>query len=208
MNRDSIKCPYCAGEVYTNTKDGAVTCVNCAAILSYTDEGNIQDIEVKGSNHEEVERVALSLSRPSSNGEDMSAKSDKSIKEKFENHPLVFGGSLLIAGLLAGIGMMKFLFPLLQAKEVTTLLQSETKIECNLVGLSELNASHNQRVAIMQERLLDFESKASDQSLISSYQSKYLESANRIREDIEGENEVLKASVGELKLKCENVHNN
>jgi hypothetical protein len=32
----------------------------------------------------------------------------KTIKERFENHPVVFGGTLLLAGLLAGVSLMKF----------------------------------------------------------------------------------------------------
>ena len=132
---------------------------------------------------------------------------NKSIKEKFENHPVVFGGSLLLAGLVAGVSFMLFVFPSITKPSMVAPSARTINIECNIDGLPLLNEAHDKRVLSMQERLLQFEAQASDQAIISSYQDKYLESANRVRLDIEAENNSFNKAVSQLTAKCQEVHN-
>ncbi len=58
----------------------------------------------------------------------------------------------------------------------------------------------------MQSQLLELESKASDRMLISSYQEKYLDSANRVREDIKAEKIAFSQAVNQLSVKCQEMH--
>jgi hypothetical protein len=117
----------------------------------------------------------------------------KSFKEKFEGHPVVFGSSLLIIGLVSGVSVMKFLFPPTQVA-ITTSPIPEMNIQCDVEGLPDLSSAHDKRAGSMQDKLLEFETLASDRSIISSYQDKYLASANRVRSDIEAENNAFKAA--------------
>lgn len=131
----------------------------------------------------------------------------KSMKEQFENHPVVFGCSLLLAGFLAGVSFMSFVFPSLTTAPELPAVVSKENIECNIDGLPLLSESHDKRVSVMQSQLLEFESKASDRMIISSYQEKYLDSANRVREDIKTEKIAFSQAVNQLHAKCQEMHN-
>jgi len=59
----------------------------------------------------------------------------------------------------------------------------------------------------MQAQVLQFEAQASDRRIIGSYQEKYLESANRVRVDIESENKKFNTAVNQLSAQCLEIHN-
>ena len=201
-------CVHCGGtgHIIKNGKDSL--CSYCGASLSYSEEGNLNEVHVHGSNHKEVEAVALSLSQSKPVTDKNTSIGGKTIKEKFENHPVVFGGGLLISGLIAGVAVMKLLYPYQQATIAGNTPAPPVNIECTIDGLSELSNAHNQRASRMQEKLLELEAQASDRDITPSYQKKYLESANRLRLDINSENSVFKEAVSELNAKCKKLHNN
>lgn len=122
-----------------------------------------------------------------------------SIKERFENHPVVFGSSLLLAGLIAGGSFTKFVLP---PESQAAAPPHSISLECKVDGLPLLAESHDKRVLTMQGKILELEAKASDQNLISPYQDKYLESANRVRADIEIENNLFNKSIERLLSNC------
>ncbi|MEQ6327069.1 hypothetical protein VLF92_01865 [Pseudomonas chengduensis] len=128
------------------------------------------------------------------------------MKEEFENHPVVFGCSLLLTGFLAGASFMSFVFPSLTKTPDLSAVASKENMECNIDGLPLLSESHDKRVSVMQSQLLELESKASDRMLISSYQEKYLDSANRVREDIKAEKIAFSQAVNQLSVKCQEMH--
>jgi len=133
--------------------------------------------------------------------------SDKTIREKFESHPVVFGGSLLITGLLAGVAVMKFIPASQQTLTKNSIFSSDISIKCTVDGLPSFSNAHNHRVVLMQEKLMELETQASDRDIIPSYQVKYLESSNRLRKDIDTENTIFKDAVRELDAKCKKVSN-
>lgn len=69
MGKVNIVCPQCGGTGTTKRGSDIVTCSRCAATLSYSDKGNLENIYVSGNDHKEVEAVASSLStaKPDSN---------------------------------------------------------------------------------------------------------------------------------------------
>ena len=127
-----------------------------------------------------------------------------SIKDRFEAHPVVWGLTLLAVGSTAGFGFNETISNKMRAcpKEAATKENAPTTIECNIVGLDKLVEAHNTRVSTMQNELMNLEAKASDQNLMSIDQSKYKESANRVRNDINGENQIYKDSLSLLEKKC------
>lgn len=127
-----------------------------------------------------------------------------SIKERFESHPVVFGLTLLLAGFLAGISFMVFLFPSFSNPVEPPLASASTpsSVECEIEGLPELTETHDKRIAALQQQLLQFEAQASDRLIISAYQERYLESANRVRADIEAENNALSIAINQLTVRC------
>ncbi|MEN5033685.1 hypothetical protein [Pseudomonas sp. TWI929] len=122
-----------------------------------------------------------------------------SIKERFESHPLIFGCSLLLTGLLTGVPVAKFL---LSGEDQSKSVGRSAALECTIDGLPSLAEAHDKRVFAIQGKLLEIEAKATDPSLISSYQEKYLDSAVRVRADIDVENAFYNKSVETLRAKC------
>ncbi|MGY2313526.1 hypothetical protein ACW9I6_02465 [Pseudomonas sp. SDO5522_S412] len=123
----------------------------------------------------------------------------KSLKEKFENHVVIFGSTLAILGFAAGISSMKFIF---SSANQTSSAPQTISFDCKIDGLPILAESHDKRVASLQNKIMEFEAQASDRMLISPYQEKYLESANRVRRDIDIENSLYDKSIERLLSKC------
>lgn len=128
-----------------------------------------------------------------------------SIKEKFENHPVIFGLTLMAIAFGIGIKADDFL----NGKN-ERVVEQKTKenayqrvvYKCDITGLSELQKAHNTRLEVLQSQLLEFETKASDDKIITSYQDKYLESAKRVRDDMKTENNEFRELVKTLETKC------
>ncbi|MEZ8577553.1 hypothetical protein AB6D92_03270 [Vibrio splendidus] len=129
------------------------------------------------------------------------------IKEKFENHPVIFGLTLMAVAFGTGIKADSFL----NGKNEHSLKQKPEEItyerivyKCDITGLPELQKAHNARLEILQSQLLEFETKASNDTIITPYQDKYLESAKRVREDMKTENNEFRELVKTLETKCKN----
>ncbi|MAY43229.1 MULTISPECIES: hypothetical protein [unclassified Neptuniibacter] len=122
-----------------------------------------------------------------------------SFKEKFENHPVVFGLSLVIAGFVAGYGAHDAIS---NSKTKPAPVLAQPKVNCTIEGTGDLSASHHQRLSVLQRELVRLEGKASDDSIISSYQNDYKESAGRVRNDIAMERQALKEALQVLSAKC------
>ncbi|NRB65611.1 MAG: hypothetical protein HRU40_21770, partial [Saprospiraceae bacterium] len=134
-------------------------------------------------------------------------KENKSVKEQFENHPVVFGGSLLLAGLLSGIGLMKFIFPPETKQLVTTSTLQPVNIECKIEGLLPVSEAHNKRVSSIQSKILILETQAIVRTLTNTSQVNYINSANRLRSDIETENNIFNKATEKLQAKCQEMLN-
>lgn len=126
-----------------------------------------------------------------------------SLKEKFENHPAIFGLTLLAVGFASGITVFDFIRPTSEPSKPTKEIIFTKPVNCVIEGVERVESSHGSRVKALLTKLTDFEAKASDQWIIDSYQEKYLQSANRIREDIKSENAAFKDAISILNSKCE-----
>jgi hypothetical protein len=128
-----------------------------------------------------------------------------SIKEKFENHPVIFGLTLMAIAFGVGIKADDFLNGKNERiGEQNTKENADERVvyKCDITGLSELQKAHNTRLEVLQSQLLEFETKASDDKIITPYQDKYLESAKRVRDDIKTENNEFRELVKTLETKC------
>jgi hypothetical protein len=124
-------------------------------------------------------------------------KSDgKTLKEKFESHPVVWGLTLLAVGFGAGFTARSYL------QSDTSPAAPNPTVNCSIEGLDKLEEEHHVRTEALQNQLIKFETKASDHSLISSYQDKYKEAADRIRQDISTENAAYQEAIQQLSVKC------
>jgi hypothetical protein len=120
-----------------------------------------------------------------------------SLKEEFESHPVIWGLSLLLAGSTAGFAVRNYL-PWEQEQRPLT-----ASTTCRIEGLIGLEEAHAARMGTLQSELVKLESSASDHSLIPSYQDRYKESADRIRQDISIENANYQTAIQTLKKTCE-----
>ena len=195
MSKDQLICPSCHGTGIED-EDGNVLCSNCAATISYRDDGSLNDIHVQGNNHKEIKSVASSLLQPKSTQTKPKDNSAKSLDEIFRNHPVVWGLTLLAIGAGSGFG-----FNVAMSKPDN---KSEPRlIECKLEGLDQLTEKHHLRISSLQNKLMELEAKSSDHSLISSDQDKYIESAVRVRSDIQHENNAYDLSLNQIMSKCQ-----
>jgi hypothetical protein len=119
------------------------------------------------------------------------------LKTRFESDPVVWGLSLLAAGLttgfVAGFGLRSYLSPAISMSPPAL---------CNVEGAAILAKNHDARLLELQKALSNFETQASYEGNIDSYQEKYRGSAERIRKDIAQETNAFKASVEALSNKC------
>jgi len=124
-----------------------------------------------------------------------------SLKENFENHPVVWGLTLIVVGAGSGFAFNEMLAnkskPTASASPVST-----SQVICTVDGLDKLTEGHHIRVAVLQETLIGLEKKASDNTIIGSDQADYRESADRVRQDIDVENGMYKENIAALEKKC------
>jgi hypothetical protein len=114
-----------------------------------------------------------------------------SLKQRFEEHAVIFCAGLVIAGFFAGFAARAYVLPAASAP-----------ISCTIKDLPSLEQGHTQRIAALQASLVELENRASDRDLLSYYQEKYQAAADRIRRDIAAENSVYQATIKALSAKC------
>ncbi len=119
------------------------------------------------------------------------------LKERFESHPVVWGLALLAVGFVSGFGARGYF-----ASEKAT-PQPAGALNCRVEGADRLAESHHARVGALQKQLLNLEASASDRTLISAYQDKYKEAADRVRQDIATENSAYLAATQQLAKTCQ-----
>lgn len=117
-----------------------------------------------------------------------------SIKEKFESHPVVFGLTLIVIGYVAGFSSRGY-FP-------SESYPAQKLTICQVENINSLENNHGQRILNFQEKLMELERQITDRNIISFYQEKYMESAERIRNDIAKENENYQSAMRQLNLRC------
>lgn len=148
-------------------------------------------------------RLESSKGEAGSPGEDRVEGKSESLKERFENHPLIFCCSLIFASFLLGVGFREFLLKFESQPIAATSSSQPVNVECKVDGVPLLGKSHDERVSSMQRKLMELEGLASDRNILGSYQRTYLESANRVRADIEVENKLFGGAVERLSTKCQ-----
>ena len=114
------------------------------------------------------------------------------IKEQFENHPVPWGISLIVAGFVAGFGARGYVLPV-----------PSTSVGCSIEGLPAIEEAHAKRIAALNQKLLSLESSATDRYLISWDQERFAAAANRIRKDIERSNGVYLSAIASLQKACQ-----
>ena len=133
------------------------------------------------------------------------------LKEKIENHPVIWVLGLLIIGFIAGFNSYKVILEITGqttiSKEKLELLSSQqavTKIDSKLnesIGkeITELTDLHNIRLTQLQTRLLEEEKQATNHANIEIFQKKHEGAALRIRGSIKQENESFRNHLMVLK---------
>lgn len=113
------------------------------------------------------------------------------LKQRFEEHAVIFCAGLVIAGFVAGFAARAYVLP-----------ATSPAISCTIKDLPSLEQGHTQRIVAFQTSLVELESRASDKELMSYYQEKYQEAAERVRRDIASENAVYQETIKALSAKC------
>lgn len=114
----------------------------------------------------------------------MTAK--KSIKDKFTEHYLIFGATLIIIGFSSGFGAKEYFFgqQIGEQKGILSFSADEMK----------LRASHNESLSIIYKELASQENGAG-QSVYLLDRGPHLESADRLRADINNEHKIFESSL-------------
>lgn len=120
-----------------------------------------------------------------------------SFKEKFDNHPVVWGLGLIVIGFGAGFTARSYVLPAPVAVAVPT-----QELNCTVDGLSSLEEARAKELTQMNSQIIQLETRASDHTIIRSYQETYREAANRIRNDIERSDQTYLAAIESLSKKC------
>jgi hypothetical protein len=112
-------------------------------------------------------------------------------KEQFENHLVPWGLGLIATGFMAGFGARGYMLSV-----------STTSLTCSIDGLSAVEEAHAKRIATLNQQLVSLESGATDRTILSIYQVRFEEAANRIRKDIERSNGVYLSAIASLQKVC------
>lgn len=115
-----------------------------------------------------------------------------SFKQRFEENSVIFCATLVLVGFSAGFGARGyFLDP-----------SKRIPVSCSVDGATNIEQGHTQRMSALQASLVELEKNASDQNVISYYQEKYKESADRIRQDMAAEQVSYQSAINSLSKKC------
>lgn len=114
------------------------------------------------------------------------------IKERFENHPVVFGLSLIIIGFLAGFSFNEWVIQFKNDNPPVSELSALT------AQIESLTQEHNRRLGALHTELRENEKQAVYNGNPDSIQKKHEEAAQRLRESIEEENQSYKLHLEQL----------
>ena len=123
-----------------------------------------------------------------------------SVKETFENHPVVFGCALVITGFIAGYKVYPELHPK-QQKPVVKIEKVREVVSCEVIGFETLEKHHHSRLSVLQNQLMSLESDAADKKN-AFYKYEYSEAAQRVREDIKVQINNYEKSLSTLNATC------
>lgn len=147
--------------------------------------------------HKNDNQADTSINTPSKQAMTDSSQTKKSAREKFESHPLIWGLTLITIGFGSGFAVRPYLLPEAQSS------QPQTVVNCTVEGVDTLEEAHNARMETLQVQLMKLEANASNHDLIGSYQRKYKETADRVRQDIKTENTSYKEAMLQLSKLCQ-----
>ena len=133
------------------------------------------------------------------------------LKEKFQNHPVIFGLSLLAGGFIAGLATYKGISDIVGYRQHPLVIREVfgplaiTRDDKGQVMVSRvvadsvyaLTTAHNQRLKELQKRLLEEEEKANNFMNPLSINSKKM--VKRIKEAIKDENAIYKEAISSLR---------
>lgn len=111
-------------------------------------------------------------------------------KEKFENHPVIFGFALILMGFLAGLGVSEWSFQFRSSPSSTQNSDSNKQLSINSIAkqIEILTSEHNSRLSSLHEELKKNEQQSVYGGHLDSSQQKYVKAAERIRASITEEN--------------------
>jgi hypothetical protein len=138
-----------------------------------------------------AERSTSVASLPSVSDQVDDGKNRKSLKERFESHPVPWGLGLIVVGFLAGFGARAYVLPV-PSKEVS----------CTVDGLASVEEAHSKEINTLNAELTQLEANAVKESFILPGKDNYKQAADRIRQDIEQSNRTYLAVVESLQKKC------
>ncbi|MBD0848418.1 hypothetical protein IMY97_22535 [Pectobacterium versatile] len=115
-----------------------------------------------------------------------------SFKQRFEENSVIFCATLVVLSFGAGFSTRGYVLDPPQRIPVT----------CSVDGAASIEQGHTQRMSILQASLVELEKNASDRLVISYYQDKYKESADRIRKDMMAEQASYQSTINALSKKC------
>ena len=134
------------------------------------------------------------------------------LKERIENHPVVWLLSILFVGFLAGLGTYKGILEIahlkvISAQELNRLksVDNSQSTPQNPIGpnlskqIGVLTTAHNQRLSGLQKQLLEAEKDSSEYTNPDSTKKAYSESAKRIEVLISNEHQSFNENIKVLK---------
>lgn len=116
----------------------------------------------------------------------------QSLKERFENHPLVFGFTLVIVSFLAGFGFNEWTMGFRGGESAASDLSGVA------AQIESLTKEHNKRLEALHVELRENEKQAVYGGNSDSTQKKYAEAAQRLRGSIEEENNSYQMDLEQL----------
>lgn len=122
-----------------------------------------------------------------------------SLKEKFENHPAIWGASLFGAGFILALALTSQFGAFSQAHTVEYTHSTEASLAIS-AQVQELTAKHNERLAELQKKLLENEYQSTYGGNIESGKQEHMRAADRIRASIKEENESYVRQLEQLAL--------
>lgn len=118
----------------------------------------------------------------------------RSMREKFENHPLIFSISLLIIGFVAGFSVNEWSMSFRDGT-LAPVTRSASEVSKQIESLTN---EHNKRLKDLHGELREQEKEAVYGGHIDSTQQKHKEAAQRLRQVIEDENNSYRGHLEQL----------
>ncbi|MGX5833764.1 hypothetical protein ACWIJ6_06360 [Aeromonas piscicola] len=154
----------------------------------HTHQGTQELLKVMGQVQKELESGHEKLSTHHLGVKNMNvaekSHDKKSLKEKYENNPIIFCLGLITLGFISGAGFSEWTYNFRNSSEV-----SQTNLSPIAVQIELLTAAHNKRLTEFQNELRENEQGAVYNGNTDSRQQTYVNAAERIRASIKEENE-------------------